>query len=109
MFEGSDKFFRDFVHIDDIVKINLFFLGKSETSGIFNCGCGIPNTFLRAAELVAKIYKCTIKPVPFPEKLKGRYQSFTKADLHLLRRIGYNHDFRKFDEALIEYANQLRV
>ena len=106
-FEGSENFRRDFVHVDDIVKMNMFFMRKSDSFGIFNCGTGETNTFLDAAKVVADITGAEIQTIPFPEKLKGKYQSHTKADITGLKKDGYFSTPRNFKEAAKEYCMQL--
>ena len=107
VFEGSENYLRDFVHIDDIVKINMHFMRKSEFVGIYNCGSGETNSFMDAAKIVSSVTEAKIKTVPFPEKLKDKYQSYTKADITNLRRAGFTSPFREFSEAAKEYTNIL--
>ena len=78
LFEGSDKFLRDFVCVDDIVKI---VLNNNSPSGIYDLGTGTPISFQEVAELVIKKEGGEIELIPFPEHLKGKYQDYTKANM----------------------------
>ncbi len=107
VFEGSEKFLRDFIHIDDIVKINMHFMRKTDSVGIYNCGTGEANSFLTAAKIVSEETEIPIKTIPFPENLKDKYQSFTQADVTTLRKVGYASAFRDFSVAAKEYTSSL--
>lgn len=48
-----------------------------------------------------------IEYIPFPEKLKGRYQSFTQADMTALRKAGYDKPFKTVAEGVTEYMSWL--
>jgi ADP-L-glycero-D-manno-heptose 6-epimerase len=128
LFEGSGGYAageqrRDFVSVDDVVKVNLDFLDHPERSGIFNLGSGKAATYnavaaatinaCRAAageerrsvaELVAE---GAITYVPFPPALAGRYQSFTEADLTRLRAAGYRAPMLHADEGIARYVERL--
>ncbi len=128
LFEGSGDYsageqLRDFISVEDVVKVNLFFLDKPERSGIFNVGTGAAQSFnqvavatinsireskgealLTLAELQAR---GTIEYIPFPDGLKERYQSFTQADLANLRDIGYEAPFLNVEHGVARYVGQL--
>ena len=76
LFEGSDKFFRDFVWVGDIVET---VLNNDKPSGIYDLGTSNPISFQEVGELVAEKYNGTIEYIPFPEHLKGKYQTYTCA------------------------------
>ena len=114
---------RDFVSVEDVVKVNLHFLDRPELSGIFNVGTGRAQSFNDVA--VATINACRLskdeKPLdlddarkqglieyaPFPEALKGKYQNFTQADIGALRRAGYTAPFLSVEEGVARYCRQL--
>jgi ADP-L-glycero-D-manno-heptose 6-epimerase len=87
LFEGSDGYedgeqLRDFVYVDDVSAVNMWFLDNPGTSGIFNCGTGKAQSFNDVANAVIEHRgKGRIKYVSFPEHLKGAYQSYTQANL----------------------------
>lgn len=80
VFEGSENYVRDFVHVNDIVNYHLKFLLKKE-SGTFNFGTGNTMSFLNIAENTAKKYNAKIAYIPMPDVLKSSYQKFTCADM----------------------------
>ncbi|OHD15145.1 MAG: ADP-glyceromanno-heptose 6-epimerase [Spirochaetes bacterium GWC1_27_15] len=109
LFEGSQNFIRDFVFIDDIVKIVLHFY-NNEISGIFNAGCGQARSFYEIADIMQKLYnEVKIESVPFPQELKGKYQAFTQADLTSLRTKGnYKEDFVSLKDGVTKYVEILK-
>ena len=76
LFEGSDKFLRDFVFVDDVVDI---VLNNDKPSGVYDLGTSNPTSFQEVGELIAKKYDGTIECIPFPEYLKDKYQKYTCA------------------------------
>lgn len=78
LFEGSDQFLRDFICVDDVVDI---VLNNTAPSGIYDLGTASPVSFQHVAELVAKKENGTINTIPFPDHLKGKYQTYTCADM----------------------------
>ena len=114
---------RDFVYIDDVVAVNLFFLDHPEVSGIFNCGTGRAQPFndvamtvvnsLRldkaqpALSLKEMVEQKLIRYIPFPDDLKGRYQSHTQADLTRLREAGYDAPFTDVQTGVAAYVRTI--
>ena len=76
LFEGSDKLFRDFICVNDIVDI---VLNNNKTSGIYDLGTSNPVSFQNVAECVSNKYNGQIEYIPFPDHLKGKYQDYTCA------------------------------
>ncbi len=108
LFEGSDNFKRDFVYIEDVVNVNMFFFENPNKVGIFNCGSGVARSFLEAANIMKKFFnKLSINYIPFPDILKGKYQTFTRADLTSLRKIGYKCSFSSLEEGVANYVKFL--
>jgi ADP-L-glycero-D-manno-heptose 6-epimerase len=125
LFEGSAGYGngeqrRDFVHVDDVVDVNLWFLEHREVSGIFNCGTGRAQTFNQLAAATINSVQGTdqtarelaqrgfIEYIPFPGGLKERYQSFTEADLSRLRAAGYRGEFKTVEHGVASYVHELR-
>lgn len=99
---------RDFVYIDDVVKVNLWFMAHPDKSGIFNLGPGAAEPFKHVAEAVIDFHgKGKIEYIPFPEHLKGAYQSYTQADNRRLRQAGYNDPFHTVAEGVHNYLTWL--
>ena len=113
LFEGSDEYGpgeqqRDFIHVNDIVAINLWLLDNPHVSGVFNAGTGKARSFNDIAHAVIDWYgKGSIEYIPFPEQLKGRYQSFTEADIGVLRATGYTDDFMSLETGVTHYLTWL--
>jgi ADP-L-glycero-D-manno-heptose 6-epimerase len=114
LFEGCDGYGdgeqrRDFVYVGDVVDVNLWFLDHPEVSGIFNVGTGRSQTFNDVARAVLTAHEDgELRYVPFPEHLKGRYQSFTEADLTRLREAGFDGAFLSVEEGVARYMDWLR-
>ncbi|WP_027947584.1 ADP-glyceromanno-heptose 6-epimerase [Litchfieldella anticariensis] len=99
---------RDFVFVGDVVDVNLWFLDHPEHSGIFNLGTGRAEPFKAIAEAVIKFYgKGEIDYIDFPDELKGRYQSYTRADISRLREVGYTAEFKTVAEGVCDYLEWL--
>lgn len=128
LFEGCDGYanggqLRDFVSIEDVVKVNMYFLDHPNQSGIFNLGTGKAQSFndvavatinalrvannkavLSHAELLAQ---GLIEYVPFPDALRGKYQSYTQADINALRNIGYEESFLNVEQGVGKYVEHM--
>ncbi|MFP1723488.1 ADP-glyceromanno-heptose 6-epimerase [Lonsdalea quercina] len=103
LFSGSESFKRDFVYVADVAAVNLWFW-KQGVSGIFNCGTGRAESFQAVADAVLEYHKTgSVEYIPFPEKLQGRYQSYTQADLTKLRAAGYDKPFHTVAEGVADY------
>ena len=103
LFAGSEDFKRDFIYVGDVAAVNLWFWQNGK-SGIFNCGTGRSESFQEVANAVVAFHKKgAIETIPFPDKLKGRYQSFTQADMTALRSAGYDKPFKTVAEGVTEY------
>jgi ADP-L-glycero-D-manno-heptose 6-epimerase len=128
LFEGSHgvgpgEQRRDFVYVDDVVRVNLWFLDHPEHSGIFNVGTGRAQTFNDVAQAVINsrrrqagqeplgseqmLEQGLLEYIEFPEALKGKYQAFTQANLEALRGIGYTADFCSVEQGVGAYADWL--
>ncbi len=105
---GDGEQRRDFVYVDDVVAINLWFFENRNVSGIFNCGSGRSQTFNDVANAVLAYHqRGKLEYVPFPDHLKGAYQSFTEADLTQLRAAGCDHTFKTVEEGVKAYMHWL--
>jgi len=73
-------------------------------NGVFNCGTGRSEPFNHVAEGVTGHFgKGSVDYVPFPDHLKGRYQSYTQADISKLREAGYTGEFRDVRTGVRDY------
>ncbi|MBI2380659.1 MAG: ADP-glyceromanno-heptose 6-epimerase [Gammaproteobacteria bacterium] len=113
LFEGSDGYGdgeqrRDFVYVGDLVATKLWFLDNPGKSGIFNLGTGRSQPFKDVAQAVVDWHETGhIEYIPFPEHLKGAYQSFTEADISALRAAGYDAPFKSVEEGVSAYLDEL--
>lgn len=115
---GEQK--RDFVFIDDVVAVNLWFYDNPLAKGIFNLGSGKAQPFNDVALSVVQAFTQTklsleeavnkglITYVDFPDALKGKYQSFTQADLTQLRAVGCQHSFSSVEHGVSAYMANLQ-
>jgi len=121
---GEQK--RDFVYIEDVVKVNLYFLDNPQHSGIFNLGTGRAQPFNDVAisvinrldqikqvnsfkeQTIQELLKSKkLQYINFPEALMGKYQSFTQASLENLRQVGYAETFHTVEEGVSKYVTWL--
>jgi len=130
LFEGTHGYDngeqrRDFVYVDDVVAVNLWFLDHPDKSGIFNLGSGRAQSFNEVA--VATVNACRaldgdpplgldamcasglIEYIPFPEALKGKYQAFTQADLTRLHQAGCQLPMASVEEGVAQYVRWLHA
>ncbi len=114
LFEGCDGYGdgeqrRDFIYIDDVVDVNLWFLDNPNKSGIVNLGTGRCQSFKDVAMAVIVWYgRGELEFIPFPDHLRGRYQSYTEADIKALRDLGYERAFRSVEEGVPLYMDWLK-
>jgi ADP-L-glycero-D-manno-heptose 6-epimerase len=130
LFEGTAGYAngeqrRDFVSVEDAVGVNLYFLDHPERSGIFNVGTGAAQSFNDVA--VATVNACRqhvgeaaltladmqrqglIEYIAFPADLKGKYQSYTEADIAALRAAGYKAPMQTVEQGVAGYVSALCV
>jgi len=99
LFRGTEGFAdgeqqRDFIFVGDIVAMNLHFGGAPMSKGIVNAGTGQARSFNDIAKsLIGHLGRGRIEYIPFPDELVGKYQSYTQADVRILRELGYTAPF----------------
>jgi ADP-L-glycero-D-manno-heptose 6-epimerase len=125
LFEGSGGYEageqrRDFVSVEDVVKVNLYFLDHAERSGIFNVATGQAQTFNEVATATVNALRAQngedrlsleqmraqrlVDYIAFPEGLKDKYQSFTQADIGELRKAGYTAPLLSVEQGVTRYV-----
>ncbi len=128
LFAGTDGYHdgeqrRDFIFIDDVVAVNLHFLDHPERRGIFNVGTGTSRTFNDVAVAVVNtllghagkppmtreqlVAGGHIEYIPLPDSLRGKYQSYTEADIQALRGSGYADSFSDVADGVSAYVDWL--
>ncbi|VVE13407.1 ADP-L-glycero-D-manno-heptose-6-epimerase [Pandoraea eparura] len=115
---------RDFVSVEDVVKVNLHFFDHPERSGIFNLGTGRAQPFNDIAVAVINTLRAEagepalsldelvkqglVEYIPFPDALRGKYQCFTQANIDHLRQSGaYQQPFYTVGEGVSRYVRWL--
>jgi ADP-L-glycero-D-manno-heptose 6-epimerase len=114
---------RDFVFIDDVVAVNLWFFDHPGISGIFNLGSGRAQPFNDVASSVVNALRQSqglaaltldgltaegqLEYIPFPDALRGKYQCYTQADLSALRGTGCDHVFADVQTGVAKYVHWL--
>ena len=121
---GAGEQMRDFVYIDDVVDVNLWFFDHPEKSGLFNLGSGRAQPFNDVAlsvinaeratstshlELSEAVQQGLIEYIDFPQALVGKYQCYTQADLTALRAAGCKHSFKSVQEGVSAYISTLNA
>jgi ADP-L-glycero-D-manno-heptose 6-epimerase len=120
---GPGQQVRDFVSVDDVIAVNLWFLRHPERIGIFNVGTGRAQPFNDVAQatinasralrgeaplsLEQQVAQGLIEYIPFPEALVGKYQCHTQADLTSLRASGCDVEFADVATGVRRYAEWL--
>ncbi|GAB4471858.1 MAG: ADP-glyceromanno-heptose 6-epimerase [Burkholderiaceae bacterium] len=127
LFEGSHGYAdgeqrRDFIHVDDVIAVNLHFADKP-VSGIYNVGTGRAQSFndvalavvntMREANgeaplaLAQAVAQGKIEYIPFPEALRGKYQAYTQADIERLRATGFTAPMQSVEQGTAAYVRWL--
>ena len=117
---GPGEQSRDFVFVEDVVAVNLWFLQNPQASGVFNLGTGQAQPFNDVAVATVNAFRAQrgeaalplaglvqqgfVEYIPFPEALVGKYQCFTQADLTRLRATGCDHHFADVADGVQRYA-----
>jgi len=105
---GDGEQRRDFIHVDDIVAVNLWLMEHSEVSGVFNLGTGVSRSFNDVAQQIIAWHGAgSIDYIDLPESLAHSYQSFTEADMNALRSSGYENNFLSLEEGMKRYLDWL--
>ena len=97
---------RDFVYVKDICSVIQWLLEHSKVSGLFNVGTGRAQSFRELAEETfhALNMKPNIRYIDMPEKLRGKYQYYTQADIAKLRDAGYTEPFMDVAAGVKDYV-----
>ncbi len=105
---GDGEQRRDFIYVADVVDVNLWFMDNPDASGIFNLGTGRCQSFKDVGLAVIGWHgKGEIEYIPFPDHLRGCYQSYTEADISALRAAGYDKPFKPVEEGVPLYMDWL--
>jgi ADP-L-glycero-D-manno-heptose 6-epimerase len=99
---------RDFIYVDDVVRVILWLLATPKVSGLFNVGTGQARSFkdLMLAAYAALGASPAIEYVDMPEAIRNSYQYFTESKVDRLRSAGYNGGFTRLEDAVALYVKQ---
>jgi len=97
---------RDFIYVDDAVRVVMWLLANPAVSGIFNVGTGKARSFrdMMTSAYAALGIAPDIRYVDMPEAIRGSYQYFTQSDGDRLQRAGYNGGFTELEDAVLAYV-----
>jgi ADP-L-glycero-D-manno-heptose 6-epimerase len=97
---------RDFIYVDDVVRVMMWLIATPRVSGLFNVGTGKARSF---KDLIVSAYGAlglepNIQYVDMPEQIRGSYQYFTQSKVDRLHRAGYNGGFTTLEDAVKAYV-----
>ncbi|MHC2439250.1 ADP-glyceromanno-heptose 6-epimerase [Bradyrhizobium sp. USDA 4451] len=97
---------RDFIYVDDVVRVMMWLIATPRVSGLFNVGTGQARSF---KDLIVSAYGAlglepNIQYVDMPEQIRGSYQYFTESVVDRLARAGYNGGFTRLEDAVGAYV-----
>jgi ADP-L-glycero-D-manno-heptose 6-epimerase len=97
---------RDFIYVDDVVRVMMWLLATPDVSGLFNVGTGAARSFrdMMLAAFGALGASPNIQYIDMPEQIRGSYQYFTQSEVDRLRGAGYNGGFTKLEDAVELYV-----
>lgn len=97
---------RDFVYVKDICSVIQWLLEHPKVNGLFNVGTGRAQSFRELAEATfhALGLEPNIKYIDMPEKLRGKYQYYTKAEMSKLQDMGYDKPFADLQQGITDYV-----
>ena len=97
---------RDFIYVDDVVRVMMWLLATPTVSGLFNVGTGAARSFrdMMLAAFGALGASPNIQYIDMPEQIRGSYQYFTQSEVDRLRGAGYNGGFTKLEDAVELYV-----
>ncbi|MFA5687678.1 MAG: ADP-glyceromanno-heptose 6-epimerase [Kiritimatiellales bacterium] len=97
---------RDFIYVKDAVDMTLWLGAHAGVSGLFNCGTGVPRTWI---DLVTAVFHAMNIPVniefiDMPAHLQDKYQYYTCADMNKIRAAGYPAQFHSVEDGVRDYV-----
>jgi ADP-L-glycero-D-manno-heptose 6-epimerase len=97
---------RDFIYVDDVVRVVMWLLATPGVSGLFNVGTGTARSFkdLMLSAYAALGTQPNIQYIDMPEQIRGSYQYFTQSEVDRLRQAGYNGGFTALEAAVDAYV-----
>ena len=97
---------RDFIYVDDVVRVMMWLLATPSVSGLFNVGTGTAHSFrdLMLAAYAALGTRPNIEYIDMPDQIRGSYQYFTQSNIDRLLGAGYNGGTTTLEQAVDIYV-----
>jgi ADP-L-glycero-D-manno-heptose 6-epimerase len=97
---------RDFIYVDDVVRVVMWLLATPSVGGLFNVGTGKARSFkdLMLSAYAALGTGANIQYIDMPEQIRGSYQYFTESEVDRLHGAGYNGGFTPLEDAVGLYV-----
>ncbi|WP_130472010.1 ADP-glyceromanno-heptose 6-epimerase [Candidatus Magnetaquicoccus inordinatus] len=98
---GDGEQRRDFISVNDVVRINLSLAKKHDLQGVCNVGTGQSRSFNDIARHLCHLLgQGSIHYKAMPEGLAKKYQNFTEADVTRLRSMGVGDAFTSLEAGI---------
>lgn len=107
LFENSDKIFRDFIYIKDVISANIL-ATLSKTSGVFNVATANARSFLDIANILQSELDTNYEIEYFANPFTSQYQFHTKADISkTTQTLGYEPKF-SLEDGIKDYIPEIK-
>lgn len=102
---------RDFVYVEDIAKVIMYFMNHRKDSGIYNVVTGKACTYLSLTKAVFKSMNLdeNIGFIDTPDDIRENYQYYTCANIQKLTSIGYDIPFLSLEEGIEDYVRNYLI
>jgi ADP-L-glycero-D-manno-heptose 6-epimerase len=108
LFEGSEKIFRDFVYIKDVVQANIRATNPKK-SGVYNVGTGVARSFQEIVDILQRELKTNLKCKYIPNPYKSQYQFFTQAEIEVTKEsLNYEPEF-DLESGIEDYTPEIKA
>ncbi|HIQ50490.1 MAG TPA: ADP-glyceromanno-heptose 6-epimerase [Nautiliaceae bacterium] len=106
LFEDSDKIYRDFVYIEDVVQANIKAC-ESNKNGVYNVGFGEARSFQDIVDILKKELNINRKDTYIPNPYIKQYQFFTKADIEDTKKYLKYNPIYSLEKGIKEYLPEI--
>lgn len=106
LFEGSDKIFRDFIYVQDVVHANMLAI-EAKKCGVYNVGTGEPRSFQDIVDILQRELDTSLvcKYIPNPHRA---YQYYTKAYMYETKeQLGFSAKY-SLEEGIKAYLPEIK-
>lgn len=101
---------RDFVYVEDVVKMCTWLMSHPHADGLYNVGSGAGRTFKALVQAIFSTLGVEekIEFIDTPVDIRDKYQYFTEANMDKIRTAGYTEPFHTLESGVKDYvANYL--